>query len=35
MQQTVTEVAGRSGEHGLHVVRREGDVAYLDIAPLS
>jgi len=32
MQQTVAEVAGRSAEHRLHVVRRERDVAYLDVA---
>jgi hypothetical protein len=32
MQQTVAEVTGRGGEHRLHVIRRERDVAYLDIA---
>ena len=32
VQQTVAEVAGRGAEHRLHVVRRERDVAYLDVA---
>ena len=31
MQQAVTEVACGSAEHGVHVVRREGDVPDLDV----
>ena len=31
MQQAVAEVAGGGAEHGVHVVRREGDVADLDV----
>src|SRR5262245_48735647 len=32
MQQTVAEIAGRRAEHGVHVIRREGDVPDLDVA---